>query len=100
MVSLFNFLERSEGDDTRTIKRRQHLHEAVRARGRNGAEQGLIVRDHQGAPGNGKNNNKRNKRTNAIYRWRILLLIARYPFSYDYHTAVFFSESVDPAGKR
>ncbi|GIY47419.1 hypothetical protein CDAR_177261 [Caerostris darwini] len=48
------------GDDTRTINSHQHLHEAVRARERNGAEQGLIFRDHQGALGNGKRKDKTN----------------------------------------
>ncbi|GIX94335.1 hypothetical protein CEXT_486801 [Caerostris extrusa] len=40
MVSLFNFIEWGEGDDNIAINRHQPLHGAVRARGRNGAEQG------------------------------------------------------------
>ncbi|GIY89699.1 hypothetical protein CDAR_51921 [Caerostris darwini] len=59
MVSLFNFVEWGEGDDTRAINTHQNLREAVRRR--NGAEQGLIFRDHQGALGNEKKKDKNNK---------------------------------------
>ncbi|GIY47420.1 hypothetical protein CDAR_177271 [Caerostris darwini] len=40
MVRRFNFVEWDGGDYTRAINRHQHLHEAVRARRRNGAGQG------------------------------------------------------------